>query len=39
MAIEEKRDSYLRELTEPFACTPQAVCEALEGMQLHQQSQ
>ncbi len=33
-AIEEKPDSYLRELAEPFGCTPQAVQKALNAMKI-----
>ena len=33
-AVEEKPDSYLRELAEPFGCTPQAVFKALETMSI-----
>jgi hypothetical protein len=33
-AIEEKPDRYLRELAEPFKCTPQAVFRALEKMNI-----
>ena len=33
-AIEEKPDSYLRELAEPFGCTPQAVQKALGNMKI-----
>ena len=33
-AIEEKPDSYLRELAEPFNCTPQAVKKALDAMKI-----
>lgn len=31
-AVEEQPDSYLRELAEPFGCTPQAVAKALDSM-------
>ena len=31
-AVEEQPDSYLRELAEPFDCTPQAVAKALDSM-------
>ena len=31
-AVEERPDSYLRELAEPFNCTPQAVAKALDSM-------
>ena len=31
-AVEEKPDSYLRELAEPFDCSPQAVFKALNTM-------
>jgi len=33
-AVEEKPDSYLRELAEPFNCTPQAVDKALKAMKI-----
>ncbi len=33
-AIEEKPDSYLRELAKPFGCTPQAVHKALSAMKI-----
>lgn len=33
-AIEEKPDSFLRELAEPFGCTPQAVQRALVAMKI-----
>ena len=33
-AVEEKPDSYLRELAQPFGCTPQAVHKALESMNI-----
>jgi len=31
-AVEERPDSYLRELAEPFGCTPQAIDKALDSM-------
>lgn len=33
-AIEEKPDSYLRELADPFGCSPQAVFKALQAMKI-----
>lgn len=33
-AVEEKPDSYLRELAEQFDCTPQAVFKALKAMKI-----
>jgi len=33
-AIEEKPDSYLRELAKPFGCTPQAIQKALSAMKI-----
>ena len=33
-AVEEKPDSYLRELAEPFDCTPQAIAKALDAMEI-----
>ena len=33
-AIEDKPDSYLRELAEPFGCTPQAIQKALASMKI-----
>jgi transposase len=33
-AVEENPDSYLRELAEPFGCTPQAVEKALKTMKI-----
>ena len=33
-AVEERPDSYLRELAEPFDCTLQAVAKALDSMEI-----
>jgi hypothetical protein len=33
-AVEERPDSYLRELAEPFNCSPQAVEKALKAMKI-----
>lgn len=33
-AVEERSDSYLRELAEPFDCTPQTIYKALAAMNI-----